>query len=1309
MKFDKKPILLLTLALLVVLIIVFTSGPSRTNALSSLPDNKPHATLRAPSIPITQPVVQASKQKRPNRFPNATVLEQRDSAPDVQGRFIRSQLLKTSFQYPLLRVEQIVETDAKTHDEAILQQREMAADHVMVELVPGKTEADLTQAISTIGGNILRKLHLSYSDTYLVALPHPTLNTVPEAVETFSQFKDVFTFAEPDFVAHKTSTPDDPQLSAQWHLENTGQTGGNTDADIDAPEAWSIQNVATNIIIAVSDTGIDYNHSDLNANMWTNPNEVDNGQDDDGDGLVDDIRGWNFARTNNVPLDDEGHGTFVAGVIGAEGNNGIGIAGVAWHCQLMPVKVLDNTGAGFLSSIAEGFDYARIHGASIINASHAGPGSKAILNAVSNLQTSGILLIAAADNEARNEDTWKNYPAAYTNDNVISVSASDKYDHIAYFANYGPTTIDLFAPGDDIWSTQKGNGYGLDSGTSFATPQVAAVAGLLWAKNPGWTADQVKQAILRSVDLNPLMIGKCVTGGRLNAYRALAGIYNNGPGTIDLSFDPKWTVKGSVLNIAVQSDGKPILVGAFTNTISHNIARLATNGLVDTTFKTGTGANGPVYAVALQPDGKILIGGAFTKFSGVARNRIARLNTNGTLDTTFNPGTGADGNVNAILIQPNGKIVLGGAFNHISGQSRANLARLNLNGSVDPTFTPPAVGLVQALALQSDGKILFGGNAVGRVNVNGSADGSFSAGNGVNGLVRTIAVDGGGLIVIGGDFTSYNNVAQGHIARLLSNGTLDDTFATGSGASDTSATVKSIVFEDDCTLLAVGTFTNFNTFERAGLVKLDASGAVDQNFDSSSTRFPGANAIALLNDGRAYLGGAFTNYTAFPRRYVARIIGRELALGVNSFEVSTNNLNVSAVGGTQIIAVTTLGCAPWKTFTGSNDWVTVTSGAIGFGSGNAILSIAANTNNFPRTTILSIAGNAITLTQAAALVPSAFSGRTLLMNERLFVTFPSSNTFVSRIFTEETFGTFVYTIINPTNASLAINDSFGAATIYLYFNTPTSGTYTNTRGSFGVFTLYPTRPDFDGDGRSDLLWVHSTNAVRAWFMSGTNFLASNRLAAGKKQPTSWKLVTANDFNFDGQSDLLWQNSLGSLSVWLMNKTNYLRTVALGSSGGYKVIGTSDVNFDGKKDLVFQTGTGYLLAWLMNGTNRLAQVKLNRNKPVPVSLKPVGLDDFDHNGQPDLLWQGTNNVLTVWTMSGTNFTSTNVLNGGVAIENGWRAVAINDLNYDSNPDILFGNTAGELWVWLLSGYDVIDSFWLQPSEAVDPKWRIAGPK
>ena len=1246
------------------------------------------------------------------RFSGSIILDSREEVL-TPNRIRRVQLLQTTKKYPFILSESVFEKNPATGPDKLVYRRDMVGDHVVVKLVPGKTEKTLADVIATIGGSILRKLNLDYSDTFLVSLPKPTLDAVPDAVRALAQRHDVFTFAEPDFISHKTSTPNDSQFNAQWNFQNTGQTGGIADADVDGPEAWSLQTGNDTIVIAISDTGVDYNHSDLSPNMWSNPDEAANSGDDDANGYVDDVRGWNFAYGNNNPLDDEGHGTFVAGVIGARGNNSIGIAGTCWQCKLMPLKALDNEGSGYNTDIAEGFNYARKKGAKILNASHAGPTSATLQLAVNNLEAAGVLLLAAADNDARNEDVYVDYPACYTNRNVISVGASDNEDRIAYFSNFGAKTVDLFAPGDSIWSTQRGNGYGLDSGTSFATPLVAGVAGLLKAQHPSWTVDQIKGALLNSVDIKTNLIGKCVSGGRLNAVRALTGNYGGDPGSLDIQFSPKWTVNGAVFALAVQTNGKLLIGGTFTNSALHRIARLNSDGSTDTFFMEGSGANGAVRAIALQPDGKIVIGGAFTKYNGAIRKGIARLKPDGTVDPSFNPTASANATVTSLLLQPDGKIVIGGAFNSVNGQTHEKIARLNFDGTIDATYNPSTAGDVECLALQSDGKILFGGAEIGRLNTDGTSDNSFTSVPGANGTIRTMAIDSSNAILIGGDFTTFNGTLRSHIARITSTGDLDLTFNPGTGANGIGASVSAIAISDDCTILASGNFSDFNDEQsnssaRPGIVRLSSSGSVDQTFDAGGGNYPGANAIEVLNDGRAYIGGGFTSYNYFPRRYVARIIARDSSLGTNTCSLSQTNFVLSPAPTNTALSVAAFGCAKWKTYV-TNDWISITSGAVGIGSGTVVFSVEANTNRTPRVATLTIAGKSVTVTQEASLAPSTFFGRTITLNDLILITSPITNSYISHILTNETSGTFGYSISGPTNSSLTITDELCSAKIVFSFSTATTGTYTNSRGSYGTFTLYATRADFDGDNRADLLWVNSSNQLREWSMDGTNFLGANSVAAGKSQALNWKVVAVNDFNLDSHPDILWQNSLGYLSIWMLGGTNFEKSVSFGTSGSWKAIGMADLNYDGKKDLVFANGSNYLQGWFLDGTNRLGKVKLNRGKPAPAFLKPIGFDDFNADGQPDLLWQSTSNVLSVWFMNGTNFVGTNTLNNGQAISSDWKPVALNDFNYDGHADVLFENSAGELWLWLLNQTNTIESAWLQPGQSVDPKWRIASPR
>ncbi len=316
----------------------------------------------------------------------------------------------------------------------------------------------------------------------------------------------------------------DPLYSRLWGLNNTGQTGGRFDADIDAPEAWRIQSGSRSVTVAVIDSGVDYRHPDLAANIWRNVREIaGDGIDNDRNGFVDDIVGYDFANRDNNPMDDNGHGTHVAGTIGAVGNNSLGVIGVSPNVSIMPLKFLARDGSGFTMDGVRAVDYATRMGADVINASFGGGGySQAMYDAISRANSAGVLFVAAAGNAANNNDWRPSFPANYDLPNVISVAATDHNDRLANFSNYGRNTVDLAAPGVNILSTLPGSRYGFLSGTSMAAPHVAGAAALLFAQNPNQSVAQVKSKLLNSVDRVAALGSTTLTGGRLNVYNALA-------------------------------------------------------------------------------------------------------------------------------------------------------------------------------------------------------------------------------------------------------------------------------------------------------------------------------------------------------------------------------------------------------------------------------------------------------------------------------------------------------------------------------------------------------------------------------------------------------------------------------------------------------------------------------------------------------------------------------------------------------------------------------------------------------------------
>ncbi|MBM4023056.1 MAG: hypothetical protein FJ284_12615, partial [Planctomycetes bacterium] len=342
---------------------------------------------------------------------------------------------------------------------------------------------------------------------------------------------------EPDRILTAAALPNDPSFFRLWGLHNTGQTGGVADADIDAAEAWDVTTGSRSVVVAVIDGGIDYRHPDLAANMWRNPGEIaGDGIDNDRNGFVDDVYGWDFANNDSDPFDDRGHGTHVAGTIGAVGNNGVGISGVNWQVSLMALKFLDANGSGPTSAAVAALNYATMmrqtYGVNVVvtnNSWGGGGASSALTDALVAGGNAGILAVAAAGNASANNDSTPVYPANVNSTAVISVAATDASNRLASFSNYGATTVDVAAPGVGIYSTTPRNSYSSFSGTSMAAPHVAGLVALMAAANPQATASQIRSAILSTSVPIASLAGKVATGGLVNAAAAVNAIRGLGP------------------------------------------------------------------------------------------------------------------------------------------------------------------------------------------------------------------------------------------------------------------------------------------------------------------------------------------------------------------------------------------------------------------------------------------------------------------------------------------------------------------------------------------------------------------------------------------------------------------------------------------------------------------------------------------------------------------------------------------------------------------------------------------------------------
>ena len=340
-------------------------------------------------------------------------------------------------------------------------------------------------------------------------------------------------YAEPNYIVHAYRTPDDPRFVEQYALHNTGQTGGITGADISALRAWDVFTGDSTLKIGMIDSGIDYTHPDLAPNVWTNPGEIPgNGIDDDGDGYVDDVHGYDFANNDGDPMDDNGHGTHTAGIVAAVGNNGVGVCGVAWRAQLVAIKFLDASGSGTIADAISGLQYAVTVGCRLTSNSWGGGGpSQALLDAINAAGEAGLLFVAAAGNSHVNMDQVPNYPASYNSPYIISVAATNSRDSLAAFSNYGANSVDLAAPGVNILSTIPGERYALLSGTSMACPMVTGVLALALGENPGLGPLAAKAMLLAGVD-HPTSLTGLVRTGRLNAFGVIATPDSIPPGQV---------------------------------------------------------------------------------------------------------------------------------------------------------------------------------------------------------------------------------------------------------------------------------------------------------------------------------------------------------------------------------------------------------------------------------------------------------------------------------------------------------------------------------------------------------------------------------------------------------------------------------------------------------------------------------------------------------------------------------------------------------------------------------------------------------
>ena len=401
-----------------------------------------------------------------------------------------------------------------------------APDEVLVRFRPAARAAQRAAALGAVRATALREYPLA--GVTRLRLDGPG---VEEAVARLAADPQV-EYAEPNYVLSIERAPNDTRYPDQWPLSNRGQTTGTPGADIRAEAAWDVTTGDSTVVVGVIDTGIDLGHPDIVANLWTNPGEIPaNGVDDDGNGWVDDVHGWDFANLDSDPQDDNGHGTHVAGTIAAVGNNALGVTGVCWRTQVMALKFLAANGTGLTSNAIGALEYALANGVRITNNSWGGgPRSQALADALTAAGAAGMLLVVAAGNSGIDVDQTAVYPSSYDVPEIITVAATDKDDSLASFSNYGLETIDLAAPGDRVLSLWPLRRLAILSGTSMAAPHVAGAAALLLARDPAMPALEMKSRLMSGALPLASLAGRCVTGARLDLLRSIADPDSIAPG-----------------------------------------------------------------------------------------------------------------------------------------------------------------------------------------------------------------------------------------------------------------------------------------------------------------------------------------------------------------------------------------------------------------------------------------------------------------------------------------------------------------------------------------------------------------------------------------------------------------------------------------------------------------------------------------------------------------------------------------------------------------------------------------------------------
>ncbi len=1077
-------------------------------------------------------------------------------------------------------------------------------------------------------------------------------------------------YVEPNYIVHVTDTPNDPQYPQLWGLKNTGQTvsgiPGTAGADISAEAAWGVTTGSASIVVGVVDTGVDYTHADLAANIWSNPGGKGNVACAAG------THGFNAIANTCDPRDDHFHGTHVSGTIGAVGNNSLGVVGVNWTVSIMGLKFLDSSGSGTTANAVAAIDFAvqaKIDGVNVrvlSNSWGGGAFSKALLDEINKANDNDILFVAAAGNDGESNDIYPHYPASYTTQNMIAVAATDNTDGLAYFSDYGSNSVHLGAPGMNVLSCYPGGSYQTLSGTSMATPHVSGVAALVLAKTPGLTTAQVKSTILNNTDPLPSLSGKTVTGGRLNAAKAVgapltptftiaasptsrtispgsATTYtvtitpaNGFAGSVDLSvsglptgasgvFSPTPTTSTSTLTVTT-SNSTPLSSNTLSMTgvsgaITHSAS--ATLAIVAKPPTTSCPSYLPAFSnTATYTPTSVAIG----DFNRDGRQDLAVVGTNSSVVAILL------GRGDGTFQYPNNTYTVGTApvsvaVGDFNGDGKADLVVANSVANSVSILLGNGDGTFQTAVSYSTGTnpfwVAIGDfNGDGKADLvtanNGSANVSILSGNG-DGTFQTAvnysAGSGPFWVSVGdlnGDGKADLAVADynaGKVSVLLGNG--DGSFQTAAayGAGNGPSSVAIADFNGDGKAdLAVSNYSSNNVSILAGVGDGTFQAAV--NYGAAS----GPYSVAVLdvdNDGKLDLAVANSGCNC-----VSILSGRGDGTFLPALNYGTDSgPNQVAVGdfngdGKPDLAVTD----------GNTYYVSILLN-------NGVCSLNCNTI-------------APQVTYAAGSTPDSaaigdFNGDG---HPDLAVVNNGANTVSIELGNSDgTFQAGNTLNVGTSPVSVSTGDFNGDGKLDLAVANSGSndvsillgngdGTF-QSAASFGAGTTPHSVVvgDFNRDGRADLAVANNgSNNVSILLGTGTGtFLAAVNYAAG----TNPESIAIADFNRDSKVDLAVANSgSGNVSILAGNGDGTFQTatnVAAGTSPIFVI--TDDFDHDGKADLaVANNGSNSVSIFLGNGNGTFHPAVNYAAGTNPVSLTT---GDFDQDGRLDLAVanNGSNNV------------------------------------------------------------------------------------